>query len=463
MTNRLGDLTRTVGLPAVKKAAGVATRLLPIPQPTLLVGAGGSARLGQTIGAFGHRKLLVVTDAVIAKLGLMNPCLDAIAAGGTAALVYDEITPDAPIPLIEKGIDLYRRKGCDAILAFGGGSVMDAAKAIGLAVANDKHPRRLVGYFKGLHAPPPIYAVPTTAGTGSEVTVAAVISDPAHERKLVIADTRIVPQMAALDPLLMVGLPPAVTAATGMDALTHAVEAFIGDWATDFTNRMALAAVAMIFHNLPRAYRDGGDLVARENMALASTYAGMAFTRANVGNVHAIAHQLGAKYHTPHGLANAIMLPHVLRFSAKATIGRLATLAQRAGLGRPGESREELARRFLDGVEELGRTVGIPPALEALKEADIPALAKAACREADANYPVPRVMLQADCEGLLRKVLPARGSAEAQPQPARARAKPAPRKRTRKADAREAAAARSPRSTTRRPRKATPTGTRPAG
>jgi alcohol dehydrogenase class IV len=293
--------------------------------------------------------------------------------------------------------------------------------------------------------------------------VAAVISDPAHERKLVIADTRIVPQMAALDPLLMVGLPPAVTAATGMDALTHAVEAFIGDWATDFTNRMALAAVAMIFHNLPRAYRDGGDLVARENMALASTYAGMAFTRANVGNVHAIAHQLGAKYHTPHGLANAIMLPHVLRFSAKATIGRLATLAQRAGLGRPGESREELARRFLDGVEELGRTVGIPPALEALKEADIPALAKAACREADANYPVPRVMLQADCEGLLRKVLPARGSAEAQPQPARARAKPAPRKRTRKADAREAAAARSPRSTTRRPRKATPTGTRPAG
>ncbi len=327
MTNRLGDLTRTMGLPAVKRAAGVATRLLPIPQPTLLVGPGSSARLGQAIGAFGHRKMLVVTDGVIAKLGLMQPCLDALAAGGTAVLIYDEITPDAPIPLIEKGIDLYRRKGCDAILAFGGGSVMDAAKTIGLAAANDKHPRKLVGYFKGLHAPPPIYAVPTTAGTGSEVTVAAVISDPAHERKLVIADTRIVPQMAALDPQLMVGLPPAVTAATGMDALTHAVEAFIGEWGTEFTNRMALSAVAMIFENLPRAFSDGKDLVARENMALASTYAGMAFTRANVGNVHAIAHQLGGKYHTPHGLANAIMLPHVLRFSAKATIGKLATLA----------------------------------------------------------------------------------------------------------------------------------------
>ncbi len=410
MTNRLGDLTRTVGLPVVKKAAGVATRLLPIPQPTLLVGPGASARLGQAIGAFGHRKILVVTDGLIAGLGLMKSFLDALQAGGTAVLVYDEITPDAPIPLIEKGIDLYRRKGCDAIVAFGGGSVMDAAKTIGLAAANNKHPRKLVGYFKGLHAPPPLYAVPTTAGTGSEVTVAAVISDPAHERKLVIADTRIVPQMAALDPLLMAGLPPAVTAATGMDALTHAVEAYLGEWSTEFTDRMALSAVAMIFENLPRAYDRGDDLVAREQMALASTYAGMAFTRANVGNVHAIAHQLGGKYHTPHGLANAIMLPHVLRFSASATVGRLATLALRARVGRTGDSREELARKFLDSVDTLSRTVGIPRTLEALREADIPALAKAACHEADANYPVPRVMLQADCEALLRKVLPAPGA-----------------------------------------------------
>jgi alcohol dehydrogenase class IV len=410
MTNRLGDLTRTVGLPVVKKAAGLATRLLPIPQPTLLVGPGASARLGQAIGAFGHRKILVVADGLIAGLGLMKSTLDALQAGGAAVLVYDEITPDAPIPLIEKGIDLYRHKGCDAILAFGGGSVMDAAKTIGLAAANNKHPRKLVGYFKGLHAPPPLYAVPTTAGTGSEVTVAAVISDPAHERKLVIADTRIVPQMAALDPLLMAGLPPAVTAATGMDALTHAVEAYLGEWSTELTDRMALAAVAMIFENLPRVHDHGDDLVAREQMALASTYAGMAFTRANVGNVHAIAHQLGGKYHTPHGLANAIMLPHVLRFSAKATVGRLATLALRARVGRVGDSREELARKFLDSVDTLSRTVGIPPTLEALREADIPALAKAACYEADTNYPVPRVMLQADCEALLRKVLPAPGA-----------------------------------------------------
>ena len=443
MTNRLGDLTRTVGLPVVKKAAGVATRLLPIPQPTLLVGPGSSARLGQAIGAFGHRKILVVTDSLIAGLGLMKPCLDALQAGGTAVLVYDEITPDAPIPLIEKGIDLYRRKGCDAILAFGGGSVMDAAKTIGLAAANNKHPSKLVGYFKGLHAPPPLYAVPTTAGTGSEVTVAAVISDPAHERKLVIADTRIVPRMAALDPLLMAGLPPAVTAATGMDALTHAVEAYLGQWSTEFTDRMALSAVAMIFENLPRACESGDDLVAREQMALASTYAGMAFTRANVGNVHAIAHQLGGKYHTPHGLANAIMLPHVLRFSASATIDRLATLALRARVGGAGDSREELARKFLDGVDALSRTVGIPRTLEALREPDIPALAKAACYEADTNYPVPRVMLQGDCEALLREVLPvpgARVSKAATARPSKS-AQPA----ARKASARNGARARPPR------------------
>ena len=237
-------------------------------------------------------------------------------------MVFDDVTPDAPIPVIERGIERYRTAGCDAIVAFGGGSVMDAAKAIGLAAANHKHPRELVGYFSGRHAPPPIYAVPTTAGTGSEVTVAAVISDPEHHRKLVIADTRIVPRMAALDPCLMTGLPPAITAATGMDALTHAVEAYIGHWGTAFSDRMALSAVGMIYKNLPLAFADGQDLAAREKMALASTYAGLAFTRANVGNVHAIAHQLGGLYHTPHGLANAIMLAPVLRFCGAGDPGQ---------------------------------------------------------------------------------------------------------------------------------------------
>jgi hypothetical protein len=251
----------------------------------------------------------------------------------------------------------------------------------------------------------PIYAVPTTAGTGSEVTVAAVISDPEAHRKLVLADTRLVPKMAALDPLLMTGLPPAITAATGMDALTHAIEAYIGHWGTAFTDRMALSATAMVFEHLPRAFEHGEDVVAREKMALASTYAGLAFTRANVGYVHAIAHQLGGLYHTPHGLANAIMLPHVLRFLAPAIGDKLAVLAVRARLGREDEPAAERAARFLDAVEALNARLGIPRHLAALREADIPALARAACREADTNYPVPRYMSQAVCEGVLRAVL----------------------------------------------------------
>ena len=427
ISNLIGDRARAVGLPAAKRAAGIVTRLLPIPQPTLMVGPGSSARLGQTVGGFGHRHVLIVTDEVISRLGLLEPLAEALAAGGTAFTVFDEVTPDAPIPVIEKGIEVFTREHCDAIVAFGGGSVMDAAKVIGLAAANGRHPRSLVGYFRGLRGPAPIYAVPTTAGTGSEVTVAAVISDPEREKKLVIADTRIVPKMAALDPLLMTGLPKPVTAATGMDALTHAVEAYIGYWGTSFTDRMALSAVSMIYENLPLAYNDGGNLAAREKMALASTYAGLAFTRANVGNVHAIAHQLGGKYHTPHGLANAIVLPHVLRFSAGEITGKLATLALRAKLGNEGESEEELADRFLDSVEALAASVGIPRCIDALRERDIPALAEAACWEADTNYPVPRRMTQDDCEAMLRAVLPAEPEVkQAAPKKRVARKKAAP-------------------------------------
>jgi alcohol dehydrogenase class IV len=426
----IADRVRAIGLPAAKRAAGVVTRLLPIPQPTLMVGPGSSARLGQAINDFGHRRLLIVTDGIISKLGLMQPLVDALTRGGTAFVVFDEVTADAPIPLIEQGIELFTRERCDAIVAFGGGSVMDAAKVIGLAAANGKHPRQLVGYFRGLHGPAPIYAVPTTAGTGSEVTVAAVVSDPEHERKLVIADTRIVPKMAALDPQLMTGLPAAVTAATGMDALTHAIEAYIGYWGTRYTDRMALSAVGMIYDNLPVAYANGNDLGARETMALASTYAGLAFTRANVGNVHAIAHQLGGKYHTPHGLANAILLPHVLRFSLPAITDKLAVLAVRAKVGHEGEPQDELAGKFLDSIDALEESVSIPRQLDALREEDIPALAEAACWEADTNYPVPRRMTQADCEALLRQILP-------QPTPARK----APSKRM----AKKAAARKAPR------------------
>lgn len=407
MPGFVGDVVRSVGLSTAMKAAGVVTGLVPIPQPMLLVGPRASARLGQALAGFGHRRILIVTDSQIVKLGLLKGLTGALRAAGAQFVVFDAVTADAPIPVVEKGIAFYQRRGCDAIVAFGGGSPMDAAKVIAYAVANRKPPRKLVGYFKGLRAPVPVYAVPTTAGTGSEVTVAAVISDPDAGQKLVIADSRLVPVMAALDPSLMVGLPPMVTAATGMDALTHAVEAFIGQWATDYTDRMALAAVGLVFANLRTAHKEGRNLEARERMALAATYAGLAFTRANVGYVHAIAHQLGGRYHVPHGLANAILLPHVLRAMAPAVTKRLALLAVAAKAGKPGERPAALAKKFIAAVEKLDRDLRIPRVVDALREADIPALAKAACWEADTNYPVPKYLTQADCEKLIRKVLPA--------------------------------------------------------
>ena len=394
------------GLGTLMRSAGLVTRYIPIPQPTLLVGPGSSGRLGQSIAGFGHSKILIVTDSIISKLGLLNGLTDALTAGGAEYVVFDEITPDAPIPLIEKGIAFYRSHGCDAIVAFGGGSSMDASKAIAVAVANNKSLRQLAGYFKGLRTPVKIYAVPTTAGTGSEVTVAAVISDPEHHKKLVIVDPRMVPKMAALDPCLMTGLPPHITAATGIDALTHAIEAFVGNWTTPYSDGMALSAVGLIFENLRTAYTDGKNLEAREKMALASTYAGFAFTRANVGYVHAIAHQFGGLYHTPHGLANAIMLPLVLKFSAPAITERLAVLAVRARVGTEDEDTDVLATKFLAAVDQLNADLGIPTTLAALKESDIPALAKAACWEAHTGYPVPRYLSQAECEDLIRRALP---------------------------------------------------------
>ena len=402
----VSDVVRSVGLSTAMRAAGVVTGLLPIPQPMLLIGPGASRRLGEALCGFGHRKILIVTDPIVSAMGLPDALTKALSRGGSAHVVFDAVTADAPIPIIEKGIAFFEKHRCDAVVAFGGGSPMDAAKTIALAVANRKHPRKLVGYFRGLHSPVPTYAVPTTAGTGSEVTVAAVISDPETGKKLVIADTRLVPEMAALDPELMTGLPKHVTAATGMDALTHAVEAFVGHWSSSDTDRKALAAVGMIYANLRVAYRNGGNLAAREQMSLAATYAGLAFTRANVGYVHAIAHQLGGRYHTPHGLANALMLPHVLRFLSPAITGRLALLAVRAGVGTKGERPAVLAKKFLESVEALNRDLGIPRHLEALRVEDIPELARAACWEADTNYPVPRYMSPEICEGLLHQILP---------------------------------------------------------
>lgn len=384
-----------------------ATRLfaafMPDRSPVTLLGTGSARALCTSIAQTGTTKCLVVTDQGLVDLGLIGRIVADLEAAGVGCVVYSGVEPDPTFAHVQEGLARLRESGAQAVLAVGGGSPMDAAKIIATLATNDKPVRRLVGWFRVRKAPLPLYAIPTTAGTGSEATIAAVVSDPATHVKNFVVDPKLVPEMAALDPELMAGLPPPITAATGMDALTHAVESYLAVTATRQTQRYSMIAVRVIFANLEKAYRDGSDLTARGAMALASFYAGMAFSRTSVGYVHAIAHNLGAKYGTPHGWANALVLPHVLEFSAETASPRLAALADMIGIG--GASERDRARGFIDAVRELQATVGIPPTLPALQRADVPMLAQRALAEAWANYPVPRYMQQAEAEALIAKLV----------------------------------------------------------
>jgi alcohol dehydrogenase class IV len=322
-------------------------------------------------------------------------------------MVYDEVQPNPTIQNVESGLKLYLANNCQGIVAFGGGSPIDCAKLIGARATN---PKRSVHAMKGMlkvrKKLPPLFAVPTTAGTGSETTGAAVITDPETHEKFAAADMKLVPAVAVLDPELMLGLPPHITAATGMDALTHAIEAYIGQHGTKFTNENAEKATRIIFEDLEAVYNDGSDLERRNNMALASFYAGSAFTRAFVGYVHAIAHNIGGLYGVPHGLANAIILPHVLRFCRKEAEQKLAGLARAGGIGKASDSDEELSYRFIEKVESMNRNMGIPTTIKELQEKDVALIAERALKEAHPDYPVPRIMNRQECETLVRKLLP---------------------------------------------------------
>ncbi|MCP5162191.1 MAG: iron-containing alcohol dehydrogenase [Hahellaceae bacterium] len=388
------------------------TWLLPFKTPMLFVGPGSSRQMAATMAHTGVRKVLLVTDAMLLKLGVVNGILEELKSQGVEVEVYDGITPDPSIQQIEGGLSLLKQKQCEAILAVGGGSSIDAAKVIALRATNDKAIASMVGVTHTMlslmfgKAPFPLYAVPTTAGTGSEVTIAAVVSDPEQKRKLPIMDLSLVPKMAALDGELAKGLPAHITAATGMDALTHAVEAYISLNRFEHTDQMAIAATRLIMKYLDRAVKNGADdIEARQSMSLASYYAGFAFTQAGVGYVHAIAHNFGAHYHTPHGLANAIVMPYVLDFSKSACIRRLAELADVAELRAPGDTDAVAADKFIARIREMNKEFGIPEHLDALQATDISAIAAAALDEARFTYNVPRMMDQADCEAVVRRML----------------------------------------------------------
>ena len=383
------------------------TFILPFKWPQTFEGPDSSLQLMRHIGAEGHKRVLIVTDAMLVKLGLLDKMKAELDKAGVQHWTYDGVLPDPTVAQIEAGYALCKEHDCQAIVAVGGGSSIDAAKMIGARFKNNKDIVKMTGLFRVFWGMLPLYAVPTTAGTGSEVTIAAVVSDPEQQRKLPAMDLKLMPTAAALDGALMTGLPAPITAATGMDALTHAVEAFISRNAMQRTDEKAIEATQLILANLETAFSEGSILEARQSMARASHLAGIAFTQAGVGYVHAIAHNFGALYHVPHGLANAIVMPHVLRYSLPECAPRLAKLARECGVGEAQADDQSLAQAFIDKIQQMNNTFGIPSTLDKLQAADIPRIAKAALAEARFTYAVPRYMDKTKAEGVIRQMLPA--------------------------------------------------------
>ncbi|MFR8012504.1 MAG: iron-containing alcohol dehydrogenase [Clostridia bacterium] len=384
----------------------IAVNFLDWRQPELLEGPGALRRLPELIKTKNVKSVLIVTDKGLMGLHLLDPLFEEMEKAGVEYHVYDGVQPNPTIDNIEDAYKMYCDNHCEGFVAFGGGSSMDCAKiAAARVVRPNKSVPKMRGLLKIMKKLPPFFAVPTTAGTGSETTLAAVISDPRTHEKYPINDPVLIPRYAVLDAELTVGLPKSITSTTGMDALTHAVEAYIGHSNTKDTADKARKAVRMIFDNLQVAYEDGHNIEARSNMLLASYYAGVAFTRAYVGYVHAIAHNLGGMYGVAHGLANAIILPYVLEYYGESAHKRLAELADLTGITQPGMSDAEKAHVFIEKIKEMNRAMNIPDKFDCIKEEDIPTLVKRALKEGNPLYPVPKLMNEADCEAVIRRLM----------------------------------------------------------
>lgn len=380
-----------------QKVFKLAATFLPWRKAELIEGKNSINSLPKLIKNKGIKSVLIVTDKGIFSLGLIDGLLKGLEYEGIDFAVYDKTVPNPTIDNIEEALQLYKVHQCEGIVAFGGGSPMDCAKGVGARVAR---PRKSISQMKGLFKVrkkiPPLFAIPTTAGTGSETTIAAVITDQNTHEKYPINDLVLIPQYAVLDPTLTVGLPPHITATTGMDALTHAVEAYIGRSNTQETREMSEKAVKLIFDNLYEAYTNGNNIIARENMQKASYYAGIAFTRAYVGYVHAVAHTLGGFYGTPHGLANAVILPYVLDYYGEAAHQSLAELSDLIGISEPSDTMEKKAHRFIKAVEKLNESMQIPQKIRGIQEKDIKIMVERAYQEANPLYPVPRIFTKGD-------------------------------------------------------------------
>jgi len=323
-------------------------------------GAGLSERTGEFLVEYGIRKALVVTDAGIIRAGLLKPVADSLDGSGIRYEVYDKVEPNPSAETIMEGLELLKASGCDAVVAVGGGSSIDAGKGIAIMARN----RGNILDYEGVGRIPnpglPCIAIPTTAGTGSEVTASTIVTNRSISFKAAVISPHLFPRLAILDPLLTLNLPQALTAATGMDALTHAIESYISKAANPASQALALSAMRMIAGNIDRAYFAGTDLHSRERMLVASMMAGAAFAQSRLGNVHAISHTLGGIFDIPHGIANAVLLPYVMKFNLPACPERMAEIAEALGCGTAGLAPAEAAHLAVRAVREMNRRLGIP-------------------------------------------------------------------------------------------------------
>lgn len=378
---------------------------LPWREPELLVGENSLSKLPNLIQREGLKRILIVTDKGIAEVGLMEELLNGLLAQEVEFTIYDRTVPNPTIDNIEEALELYKTNKCEGIIAFGGGSPIDCAKGVGARLARpNKTLPQMRGVLKVIKKMPPLFVVPTTAGTGSEATLACVVSDSNTHEKYALMDTALIPHFAVLDPLLTVKLPKHITSTTGMDALTHAVEAYIGKSNTKNTVKWSTEAVKLIFENLFEAYTNGENINARANMQRAAYLGGKAFTRAYVGNVHAIAHTLSGFYNVPHGLANAIILPHVLEYYGESAQKPLAELADVIGICEQTDSSEQKAKKFIQAIKDLNEKMAIPAKVDCINDRDIPLMIERALREANPLYPVPKILFKEDMRELIKVI-----------------------------------------------------------
>ncbi len=380
----------------------IALPILPYREPQIV---NACTKLGDILKKENIKSVLVVTDRGVVNNGLVVPVEDTLKASGVSVVIYDKTQPNPTVDNVEEALMLYYENQCDGLIAIGGGSSMDCAKALGARVA---YPKRTLGQMKGilrvLRPLPTIVAIPTTAGTGSEVTLAAIITDSKKHYKYALMSFPLIPHYAILDASFTYSLPAHLTATTGMDALTHAVEAYIGRSTTRETRRLATEAAILIFENIETAYADGHNHVAREKMLHAAYKAGVAFSKSYVGYIHAIAHSLGGQYGIPHGFANAVIMPYVLQAYGASAHKKLYQLGIAVGVCNENDTYEEGAEKFIQAIRELNSKMGIPDKISGIKKQDISSMASFAEKEANPLYPVPKIMTKKELESFYYQI-----------------------------------------------------------